>query len=295
MAAQGEGKNTEDAMIQWHMGDMRIPNLVEREVTGFAHRFLLLNATPEACQAITWLQPHCVTAAGKIRMSVHALVVETLSCRIIVDPCFGNDKRRELVRMHMRHGAFLTNMAAAGFAASSFQSVLCTHLHVDHVGWNTRWVDGKWKPTFPHARSLMARQEFEYWNAHRSAQQYGDYMADSVPPVREAGLVNLVASDHQVCDEVWLEPTPGHVSVRIASQGHSALMTGDFMHHPCQMVRPHWCSTADYDSHAAEETRRWTLAQLATEETLVIGTHFAGPSAGRVKRDGAVWWLDTAR
>jgi glyoxylase-like metal-dependent hydrolase (beta-lactamase superfamily II) len=198
----------------------------------------------------------------------------------------------------MLQGSFLTNMEAAGFAAASFQYVLCTHLHGDHVGWTTRWVDGQWAPTFPNARYLIARQEFTYWQAHRAEQQYGDYMADSVLPVREAGLVDLVASDHQLCDEVWLEPTPGHspghISVRIASQGHSALITGDFMHHPCQMARPHWCSTADYDQHAAEETRRRELAQLATEETLVIGTHFPGPSAGRVKRDGDVWWLDTA-
>ena len=153
--------------------------------------------------------------------------------------------------MHMLQGPFFKNMEAAGFAASSFQYVLCTHLHVDHVGWNTRWVDGQWAPTFPNARYLIARQEFAYWHAHRSEQQYGDYMADSVLPVLAAGLVDLVESDHQLCDEVWLEPTPGHspghVSVRIASQGQSALITGDFMHHPCQMARPHWCSTADYD------------------------------------------------
>ncbi len=139
--------------------------------------------------------------------------------------------------------------------------------------------------------------EFKYWSQNREKQQFGNYMGDSVDPVFAAGLVDLIETDHKLCDEVWLESThghtPAHVSVLIASKGELALITGDFIHHPCQMARPHCCTTADFDQKAAESTRRRMLAQLATEPTLVIGTHFAGPTAGRVVRDGEVWRLDT--
>jgi glyoxylase-like metal-dependent hydrolase (beta-lactamase superfamily II) len=284
-------------MSSWQIGDVRITKIVERESTGSIHRFLLLDATPEACKEIAWLHPHFMTEQGELHISVHALVVETPRCRIIVDTCFGNDKKRTRPGFHMLSGPFLHDLDAAGFPVDGFDYVMCTHLHVDHVGWNTVLVDGTWEPTFKKARYLMATTEYAYWCQNRDEQQFGDYFGDSVKPVFDAGLVELVAANHRVCDEVWLEPTPGHspghVSVRIASRGEQALITGDFMHHPCQMARPHWCSTADYDQRAAEATRRRMLAQLADEPTLVIGTHFAGVTAGRVVRDGAVWCLNT--
>ena len=284
-------------MSHWQIGDVRIFKFVEKEFTGSVHRFLLLDATPEACKDIEWLKPYFMTENGELRLSIHALVVETPSCRIIVDTCFGNDKQRENERSNMLCGSFLRDLEAAGFPASSFDYVLCTHLHVDHVGWNTLFVDGKWEPTFKNARYLVAGGEYDYWCWHREKQQFGDYMGDSVDPVFAAGLVDMIEADHKLCDEVWLEPTPGHtpghVSVRIASKGEQALITGDFIHSPCQMARPHWGTTADFDQKAAESTRRRMLAQLATESTVVIGTHFAGPTAGRVIRDGEVWRFET--
>ncbi len=284
-------------MSHWQIGDVRISKFVEKEATGSVQRFLLLDATPEACKDIEWLKPGFMTEKGELHLSVHALVVETPSCRIIVDTCFGNDKQRENERSNMLSGPFLRDLESAGFPASGFDYVLCTHLHLDHVGWNTVLVDGKWNPTFENARYLIAASEYEYWSREREKQQFGDYMSDSVDPVFSAGLVDLIETDHKLCDEVWLEPThghtPGHVSVRIDSKGEQALITGDFIHHPCQMARPHWCTTADFDQNATEATRRRMLAQLATEPTLVIGTHFAGPTAGHVVRDGEVWRFDT--
>ena len=153
------------------------------------------------------------------------------------------------------------------------------------------------EPTFKNARYLVAGGEYEYWSWHREKQQFGDYMSDSVDPVLSAGLLGRIETDHKLCDEVWLEPTPGltpgHVSVRIASKGEQALIMGDFIHSPCQMARPHWCTT-DSDQKAAESTRRQMLAQLSAERTFVIGTHFAGPTAGRVIRDGEVWRFKTS-
>jgi len=173
--------------------------------------------------------------------------------------------------------------------------VVCTHLHVDHVGWNTMLVDGRWVPTFPNARYLMGRIEYAHWTGQRERDDMTAILADSVAPVWDAGLVDLVETDHRICDEVSLAPTPGHtpghVSVRIASCGEEALITGDFMHHPCQIARPEWSSTADSDPDAARRTREAMLTGLAGTPTLVIGTHFAGRTAGRIVRDGDAFRL----
>jgi glyoxylase-like metal-dependent hydrolase (beta-lactamase superfamily II) len=162
------------------------------------------------------------------------------------------------------------------------------------VGWNTQLVDGKWVPTFSRARYLIGRAEYDYWRAEEAnADPARSPFHDSVKPVFEAGLVDLVETDHRVCDEVSLEPTlghtPGHVSVRIRSKGQEALITGDFTHHPCQLARPDWASRADFDPAAAQATRMRMFGELSDSGALVIGTHFATPTAGRVVRDGEVW------
>jgi glyoxylase-like metal-dependent hydrolase (beta-lactamase superfamily II) len=173
--------------------------------------------------------------------------------------------------------------------------VLCTHLHVDHVGWNTMLVDGKWLPTFPRARYLMGRVEFAHWQEQHERDDMAAVFADSVKPVHDAGLADLVETDHRVCDEISLVPTtghtPGHVSVLIRSEGEEALITGDFIHHPCQIAHPEWSSTADTDPEAAHRTRDCMLKELSERPVLVIGTHFAGATAGRIVRDGDTYRL----
>ena len=148
-------------MSHWQIGDVRISKFVEKEVTGIVQRFLLLDATSEACKEIEWLKPGFMTENGELHFSIHALVVETPNCRIIVDTCFGNDKQRDNERSNMLSGPFLRDLEAAGFPASSFDYVMCTHLHLDHVGWNTVLVDGKWEPTFTNARYLITISEYE--------------------------------------------------------------------------------------------------------------------------------------
>ena len=189
---------------------------------------------------------------------------------------------------------YLANLAAAGVRAEDVDFVMCTHLHTDHVGWNTKLVDGVWQPTFQKARYLIGRTEFEYWEKETTA---GDprIFADSVKPVWDAGLVDLVATDHRICDEVSLVPTlghtPGHVSVRISSHGEEALITGDFIHHPCQMAHTEWGSAFDFDPPASVRTRERMFADLAGKPVLVIGTHFAAPTAGHIVRDGDAFRL----
>jgi glyoxylase-like metal-dependent hydrolase (beta-lactamase superfamily II) len=156
-------------------------------------------------------------------------------------------------------------------------------------------VDGKWVPTFPKARYLMGRVEYEHWRDQQANHEQIAVFADSVKPVFDAGLVDLVEIDHRISPEVSFVPTlghtPGHVSVRISSKGEEALITGDFIHHPCQMARPEWAATVDYDQTASTKTRREVFGRLAGTPTLVIGTHFAGPTAGRVVRDGDAFRL----
>ncbi|MEZ5596285.1 MAG: MBL fold metallo-hydrolase [Pseudomonadales bacterium] len=283
-------------MNVWQIGNVKITRIVEIESTG-GSRFILPDATRDACQPLTWMYPHFMDEAGNLKMSVHALVVETPARRIIVDTCIGNDKTRNIPAWSNLQTSFLADLEAAGYPRESIDTVMCTHLHVDHVGWNTMLVDGRWVPTFPNARYLLAKKEWAYWDANEEAGGYGPVIADSVRPVFDAGLVDLIDETAVICPEIRLEPTPGHtaghVSVHIASEGQEALITGDCIHHPCQMTRTDWCSTADYDRHQGENTRIDLLAKYVDTRVLIIGTHFATPTAGHVKhRDEGGYWLD---
>ena len=277
----------------WQIGGVKVSRVVEMEVTG-GSRFILPDATRDACRGYRWMFPHFMDDAGNLVMSIHALVVDTGERRIVVDTCIGNDKERDIPTWSHLQTSFLADLETAGYPRETIDTVLCTHLHVDHVGWNTMLVDGEWLPTFPNARYLVGETEWRYWDDRDPGTQV---LADSVRPVIDAGLVDFVPVDHQVCDEVRLEPTPGHtpghVSVRISSGGEAALITGDCIHHPCQMTRTDWCSSADSDQAQGRQTRESLLERMADTDVLVIGTHFATPTAGHVKRrEGGGYWLE---
>jgi glyoxylase-like metal-dependent hydrolase (beta-lactamase superfamily II) len=281
--------------IRWRVGEVTVTKIVELEVTG-GSRFILPQATPEVILPIEWLRPDFADERGRLKMSIHALVVETPSRRIVVDTCLGNDKEnRRIPTWNRLQTSFLDDLAEAGYPRETIDTVICTHLHVDHVGWNTMLADGRWVPTFPRARYLMGRVEYAHWTMQQEREDMVAVLADSIAPVWDAGLVDLVETDHRLCDEISLVPTaghtPGHVSVWIASQGEAALITGDFMHHPCQIARPDWSSSADSDALQARQTRERMLTGLAGTLTLVIGTHFAGRTAGRVVSDGDAFRL----
>jgi glyoxylase-like metal-dependent hydrolase (beta-lactamase superfamily II) len=281
--------------IRWRVGEVTVTKIVELEVTG-GSRFILPQATPEVILPIEWLRPDFADERGRLKMSIHALVVETPSRRIVVDTCLGNDKEnRRIPTWNRLQTSFLDDLAEAGYPRETIDTVICTHLHVDHVGWNTMLADGRWVPTFPRARYLMGRVEYAHWTMQQEREDMVAVLADSIAPVWDAGLVDLVETDHRLCDEISLVPTaghtPGHVSVWIASQGEAALITGDFMHHPCQIARPDWSSSADSDALQARQTRERVLTGLAGTPTLVIGTHFAGRTAGHIVSDGDAFRL----
>jgi glyoxylase-like metal-dependent hydrolase (beta-lactamase superfamily II) len=280
--------------LSWQLGDLRVTRIQESEETGLD--WVLEQATAKNLREISWLAPHFIDQEGEARWSIHALVVETPDRRILVDTCVGNDKNLAVPFWNQLQGSFLADLEAAGFPPDTIDTVLCTHLHVDHVGWNTMLVDGRWQPTFPNARYLFARDEWAHWQ-----DQEDDFsksvLSESVQPIWDAGLVTLVDSDHRVCDEVWLEPspghTPGHVSIRLASKNEEAVITGDMIHHPCQFAKPEWGSPVDVDFDQGIETRRTFFERNVDQPILVIGTHFATPTAGRVVRDAAAYRLET--
>ncbi len=284
-------------MNSWQVGNVKITRVVEIEMAG-GTRFILPDATPEAVLPIKWLAPHFMTEAGKLIMSIHALIIDTGHRKIIVDTCIGNDKEREIPSWSHLQTTFLSDLEAAGYPPNDIDTVLCTHMHVDHVGWNTMLKDGKWVPTFQNARYLFGETEWQHWQKE-SQEEFGEVVADSVEPIIEAGLADFVSVDHQICEEVSLVSTPGHtpghVSVRIQSEGQEALITGDSLHHPCQMARLDWSCSADHDKEKAKATRADLLDRMSKSDTLVIGTHFAAPTAGYVKKnDEGNYYLEVA-
>jgi glyoxylase-like metal-dependent hydrolase (beta-lactamase superfamily II) len=278
-------------MLSWTVGDVTISAIVESEVA-LPCDMLLPGSTLEEMRAIEWLSEPFVTAEGFLPLCVQAFVIKAAGRRIVVDTCMGNDKPRTGGAGNMLQTDFLQRFEAAGFARETIDTVLCTHLHIDHVGWNTMLEDGRWVPTFPRARYLIGRTEFEFWRGQTDGDDPAIF-ADSIQPLLDHDCVDLVETDHSICAEVWLAPTPGHtpghVSVGIASQGARAMISGDFLHNPAQVARPDWGAFVDHAPAEAATTRRAMLGELADAPILLIGTHFPAPTAGRVERDGATF------
>ena len=280
------------------VGRLRVTAVVER-AGPTRPTWLLPDAVPEAVERHRdWLTPHFLDDKGRLLQSIHTFVLQAPGLTALVDTCVGNDKDRGgRAPFHMMRTSFLEDLRAAGFPPESIDVVVCTHLHVDHVGWNTRLDHGRWVPTFPRARHLFARQEWEHWSSERD-EDTKRILADSVQPVLDAGLADLVDMDHRISDEIWFEPTPGHtpghVSVRLRSGEGEAVITGDLMHHPIQMAEPQWATPFDTDAEQARKTRRAFCERYADTGVTVLGTHFHDPTAGRVVRHGPTWRLAVA-
>jgi len=287
--------------MKWKVGDTTITKIEEIVYPEFSD--VIPAATPEVVEKVKWLYPHFVTPEGILSLSVHSLIVDTPGATLIVDTCIGNERDRDPFEvMHMLSTSYMEDMIASGYHPDGIDYVLCTHLHLDHVGWNTRMVDGKWVPTFPNASYLMGKKDLDFWGSI-DANTDEDFLKiqrnvfdDSLQPILDAGLAKPVDGATDVCDGVRLIPTPGHspghVSVIIESAGESAMITGDFIHHPIQFNDPGLVSPFDVDNDMAVATRRKVFNEYADSPTLIIGTHFAGPTAGKLVRDGDAYRLD---
>jgi glyoxylase-like metal-dependent hydrolase (beta-lactamase superfamily II) len=278
-------------MRTWKIGDVEVTRIVEVNAWEDDITMLLPDATPQTVLAYPWLQPHYATAQGKMIISFQCFVMRTREHRIMLDTCIGADRQREFPVFTNMRTDFLADLEHAGFEPGEIDLVLCTHLHFDHVGWNTRLVGGKWVPTFPNARYLFGRREYEHWKMLEETHGYHDlnHMYDAVQPVVDAGLVDLIEPDHAICPELKLRPTPGHtpghVSIEIASKGKRAIVTGDMMHNPIQLERPDDTARFDMDQAMACRTRMKFIDDLANSDVFVIGSHFNEPTGGWIVRD----------
>jgi glyoxylase-like metal-dependent hydrolase (beta-lactamase superfamily II) len=266
-------------------------NRVEEMIWTISPRFLFPNMTYEDLEPYRdWLVPHFCAEDLKLKLSIHTFVVRTQHHTILVDTCIGNDRQRDVPLWTNMQTAYLQRLAAAGVRPEEVDYVFCTHMHVDHVGWNTCLQDGKWVPTFPNATYLFHRKVWDYWRQTEEVNQ-AEVMRDSVVPIVEAGLAKMVEADHVIADGIYLQPTPGHTpghcSVHVEAAGEHAIITGDMIHHPWQLAEPHRSIRASIDKALDVTTRTRFLQQHADTSTLILGTHFAPPTAIHIVSHGA--------
>ena len=288
-------------MTQYPLGQITIHRIVESICTGFEPLTFFPQSTPEDwARHKKWMEPRALDpVSGNLVIPIQAFLLRTRHHTIVVDTCVGDHKDRpQRPFWHQQKlGTFLPRLAAAGVRPEDVDYVMCTHLHWDHVGWNTQLRDGRWIPTFPNARYIFAQREWDsFTELNRRTPQ--PHYADSLLPVMEARQAQLVAGDFALDDEVWLEPspghTPGHVCVHLASNGAHAVITGDCIHSPVQCLEPGWIMRADADHALASATRRRFLERYCDSSVTVCATHFPEPSFGRIRERGKAFWFDYA-
>jgi glyoxylase-like metal-dependent hydrolase (beta-lactamase superfamily II) len=302
--------------MKTRVGSTVITSVYEQDLPGLSS--LIPGAQPDAISEIPWLRPNFVDAEGQLRAVVQSFVVEHNGRLIVVDTCVGDNKDVPVMEAwsHNQTG-FLGRFEKAGFDPASVDYVMYTHMHVDHVGWNTYLDNDTWKATFPNARHLFSRVELDH-TAAVSAEPIPDLGAagdeserfaarfyqtqvnvynESIMPLIDAGLADVVDAPCEPLPGLKLVPspghTPGHVIVEIESRGENAIIAGDSFHHPCQIAHPEWAALPDSDQDASVDTRRKILPEIADTATLLIGSHFAEPVVGQIVSDGPTYRFDT--
>ncbi len=278
------------------VGDFGISSIIERDGPWRRPAAMFPTCDPAvAARHLRRMDPvHYAPASDLLVITYQTLVVRTPHHTILIDTCTGEDKGLP-APMDFPKQPWLDGFAAHGLAFDDIDYVFCTHLHVDHVGWNTRLIDGRWVPTFPNAKYIFSRREYEFWETEndRGADPPGPVWRDSCRPVVEAGQALLVDDDWELEDGIWLTPTPGHspghVCVNVRSQGQRAVFTGDLMHHALQCIEPDWSTCFCADPAMAARSRRGVLEDVADTDTIVVPTHFPGPTAGRVVGHDESW------
>lgn len=271
------------------LGDLTIQRIVEFEAP-FMNAFEMLpDLTPAQFEEhAEWLRADALDADDKFRLCFQSYVVRTPHHTILVDSCIGNHKHRSRPEWHMRSSsAYMDGLHAIGLTVEDIDYVMCTHLHVDHVGWNTQLVDGRWVPTFPNARYVFSKDEYDLRQAEARKGEC-QHFDDSLLPVVEAGRADLVHADFGIGDHLRLLPTPGHTpfhfAVELGRNGTDAVLTGDLLHVALQMRYPELSFIKDADPVMAARTRRAFLERFCETRTLCCTAHFVNRSAGLVRR-----------
>jgi glyoxylase-like metal-dependent hydrolase (beta-lactamase superfamily II) len=289
-------------------GRFSISKIADLENALYPPQAIYPDATEVALRtAAKWLGPALVDPQTlHLVLGFNCYVVRTGRHTILVDSCIGNDKERPLrPTWHRRQAPFLDTLKDLGVTPESVDFVLCTHLHADHVGWNTRLVNGAWVPTFPNAQYLIAETEYRHWRALHDSHPpepilFGAF-ADSVLPVVESGQAVMVPMDHEVATGVHLEGAPGHtpgnVVIHVEDGGAKAILCGDLMHHPVQVLHPEWSTNFCVDPVASRRSRIDFVGRHADTGARILTGHFPAPTAGQIRRDGTrhVFAFDDAR
>lgn len=274
------------------LGDITIHRIVEMEAGFMPARQFIPGLTAERlAENRGWLAPAALDAEDRVVLCFQSYVVRTPHHVVLVDSCIGNDKDRptRAVWHHKKDRAWMDGLAALGLGVEDIDVVMCTHLHADHVGWNTRLEGGRWVPTFPRARYLFSGKELEHWRAQHAVTPI-PAIEDSVLPIVAAGRSELVTSDHVLDEHVRLLPTPGHTpdhfAVELGKGRRVAAMTGDLIHSPLQARYPELSMMADVDADQAARTRRGFLEGMCDSDAVCCFAHFPSPSRGRIRRWG---------
>lgn len=270
----------------WTVDDLTIHRIDEIALPPHTGAWLLPTATPEVVAGNSWLKPDFADTDGTLNLNSHTFAVTIDGLRVLVDTGIGNGKTRANPAWNNLDTDYLQRLDAAGYAQESIDLVVLTHLHTDHVGWNTQRHNDTWIPTFPNARYLTSRTEWQFWADYDMDEPRRQMFDDSIHPINNAGLLDILdvpESGLEVTPGLRLLPTPGHTPGHLAVQlGSAALITGDCIHHPVQFADPAIGSCVDIDPRRAETSRRALLQSLTGTNTLLLGTHFPPPTTGLV-------------
>jgi glyoxylase-like metal-dependent hydrolase (beta-lactamase superfamily II) len=292
-------------MGQTKIGSYSVGRVTELQFPAFPAREFFPALSEEMVVEARRELPGRITDDGHLVMSFHSFVLRTGRHTIVVDTCCGNDKPRPGRDQFNRGKAdYLAGLAAQGVRPEEVTHVMCTHLHWDHVGWNTRLVNGEWVPTFPNARVVMAKREYDHWNtvyarekaSGRIENMHALGFEDSVLPIVRAEKAVLVADDYELDKGIVLEPchghSPGHVVINVEQGGARGVFVGDVIHHPLQFLFPSVSSRADLDQDASRVSRTTLIEKHADRGTIVLPQHFTSPSCGTIRRHGAAFRFD---
>lgn len=278
------------------VGNLTIHRVVEQEAPFFDVFAFFPAMTKELWEENkAWLQPKYFNADAKLMLCIQSYIVQTPTQNIMIDTCVGNHKERPSRPFwhQMKSAQYEKNLAATGLTVNDIDVVMCTHLHTDHVGWNTRLENGQWVPTFPKARYIFSDKELAHWTKRNQDDPAATpWITDSVLPIVAANRADVVKSNQTYADGVTLIPTPGHTfdhfSVHVGKSGADAVITGDMVHSPFQMRYPELGMMADLDSKQAGASRRSLFGRFCDTSTHICTAHFPSPSTGRLTR-----WKDS--
>jgi glyoxylase-like metal-dependent hydrolase (beta-lactamase superfamily II) len=279
--------------LKFTAGDLTIHRIIEQETTFLSALEMLPTLTPEVlAENRAWMQAaNALDAKDVLVLCFQSYIVQTPHHTILIDSCIGNDKPRpNRPKWNMKaDDTYMRALSVAGLSVGDIDYVMCTHLHVDHVGWNTRPENGRWVPTFPNARYVFGKTEFDYWTGVHAKTPVPP-IEDSVMPIVEARRHEVVGNDYQIGDHVRILPTPGHTpghSAFVLGRGRdNAVFSGDLIHSPIQARYPEMSMKFDVDQAEAAKTRRSFLERFCDTDTLCCTAHFPSPSVGKIRRTG---------